>query len=613
MRRKAGKITPEAFFLSAAFWLAPLWLIICLSTLSCRPRGSDAGLLPRPQPGYTAWLEKQSMSAQADKLIAQVSQTGRVWMFSGRGAPVDALLKAAPQWLELSSSQFFGQNFFTRLEADLPLFQRAGVRGLYLGPLGEDQSYWRGGEKSAGEPFGAPLPASLEMDPRLGDEKAFVRLAETAEKAGMELGADLVAGHTSMGPDFFLQARAARGHEGLYAMLELPHNLWDQAPPAPSEWEGRALSPDQIKSFSSQGVLPQSLDRDSRAWGPPSGWAVTGEVLGADGKLRRWLYRYEGDPGRPVFLWQDPAALARKIFSGAIIQHTGFWRIPLAGLRLSSLMGLEPGQTPGKDETQSLAPGLEALNILSGIIHRYGGWALQADPLPVDVVEKVLAGDCDFCREDQTENLLLEAAESGDPSRLAALYKGWLERDVDQRRLARGFNAWERLQVFNSSKSASAGVSSKTQTFNKNNKNFAETVSLSWRLGLPGLAFIAPEELGVSAAAGISPDQDERGELANLLAARAALSLAEGRLIKVVRSGSALALLSSLPQKGYWLVAANFSGAENKISAALPDKCVSAEEAAIRKDLGRFLDDGGRSFTISLDGYEARHVIFYVE
>lgn len=605
------KVLKKGFNGLPSFLVCLTLALLALSLFACRPPKSGAPTIPRPQPGYTAWLEKQSMAAQADKLIAQVSQTERIWMYSGQGAPISALLQAAPQWLELSSLKLPGDPFFSRIERELPQILETGLQGLYLGPLGEDQAHWQLNEKIKLE--GSGLPASLDLDPRLGDEKDFAHLEETVESAGLELGADLLQALSSLGPDFFLQARNAAGHGGLYAMLELPQNLWPELPKASSEWAGEPVSAAQLSALASAGLVPEALYRDRRPWGPKAGWAVTGEVLGIDGKLRRWLYRYEREPQYPVFLWQDPAGLARRIFSAAVIQQTGFWRIPLTGLRLSALMGLEPDdnstQDPAKLHSKGASPGLEALNLLTDQIHRYGGWAMQADPLPLELVELVLAGNCDFCREDFTEELVLKAVKNEDANDLLALYSSWLKKDVDLRRLARGFNAWTRRDSEELSRTNTAAA--KAQSFGE-----AFSLVLAWRLALPGLSFFAPEELGIGAAIARQKSEKElerEQNLKKLLHSRAKMGLAEGKLSKVFGGKSALGVLSTLPKNGFWLMGTNFVKTKERLSISLPQKCKRAFDAATERDLSGNLEDAGQKFLLPLDGYEARHVILYMD
>ncbi|MDE8731452.1 hypothetical protein PZH39_17455, partial [Desulfovibrio desulfuricans] len=90
-----------------------------------------------------------------------------------------------------------------------------------------------------------------------------------------------------------------------------------------------------------RGVVPDQLRRDTLDWATPGGWAVTGEVRGADGQVWRWVYRYSGNALRPVLLWQGPSGQARRVFSASVIQHTGLQQQTLAGIRLEALMGLD--------------------------------------------------------------------------------------------------------------------------------------------------------------------------------------------------------------------------------------------------------------------------------
>lgn len=582
-------------------------LLCCLSSFACRPVKSGTNLLPRPQPAYTAWLEQQSMGRQADKLIAQVSQSEKIWMFSGQGTSVDVLLKAAPQWLEISSATFAGKNFFHDLSGLIPSITQNELKGLYLGSLGEDQSWWSSvdAEKSA-----RILPASLELDARLGEEREYERLAADAERAGLELGANLPAAHTSMGPDFFLQARNVFGHAGLYAMLEVPKNLWDNLPESSGEWDVHAISPLQLETFSRLGMLPSKLYRDDYLWGQPGGWAATGEVQGNDGKMRRWLYRYGQDPKFPVLLWQDPGGLAKKIFSAAIIQQTGFWRLPLTGLRLESLMGLEP-QVPGDqvvpDAPQSYSPGLEALNTLSDQVHRYGGWALQADPLPLPLIELVLAGKCDFCREDETETLLLLALENGSVRELAQLYRHWLDIGLEQKRLARGFKAGDPPESGVRSEKARAGAQAST--------DFRIAAILGWRLGLPGLAFLSPRDCPGLEVRGKFPELDPgwKNDLKKILRMRAKSGLAQGRLVKVQEGSASLGVMSQLPEQGFWFLATNFGEEKERLAVNLPERCKRILDIASGKDLSHLLEEHGQKLVLPLDGYEVRHVILYMD
>ena len=232
-------------------------------------------------------------------------------------------------------------------------------------------------------------------------------MAQRLEPLQIQMGGELPPAATGLGPDFILQARRAARFDGIYAMIAVPQKDWDLLPRLPDEWECLPLRPEAVAQLAQRGLLPDALVRDSLPWATPGGWAATGEVRGADGRIRRWVYRYSGDALRPVLLWQDPSGQARRIFSAAIIRHTGLQQQTLTGLRLEALMGLDVPAGAAEDAAAAqaahpgagdaarfarLTPGLDALDEAAREVHRYGGWAMQDDVLPPSLTPVVLAG-----------------------------------------------------------------------------------------------------------------------------------------------------------------------------------------------------------------------------
>ena len=92
----------------------PAVLLICCLTAACTPpkraahptgvpsAAAAAGNgLPRADPGYLQWLERQSMLGAAPELTAQVSGTERIWRNSSTARRLPVLLPSSP-WLALS-------------------------------------------------------------------------------------------------------------------------------------------------------------------------------------------------------------------------------------------------------------------------------------------------------------------------------------------------------------------------------------------------------------------------------------------------------------------------------------------------------------------------------
>lgn len=438
--------------------LRGLVLLLCLLMTTLLPAGCTAtrpagGVtavrqetrLPRADPGYVQWLERQSMLGAAPLLAGQVSGTERIWSNSAQSKNRSLLLTAAPNWLEIDPYTISASgSILTALENGLPAFlNQLGIGGLYVAPTGERGDIWQ----EAPRVGTADNVTALRFDKALGSDEDMARLRDRLEAAHIQLGGELPPAATGLGPDFILQARHAPRFDGLYAMISVPRDLWGSLPSVPGEWDCLALRPDAVNALQGRGLLPPTLLRQKLNWAEPGGWAATGEVRGTDGQVRRWVYRFADDPQRPVLLWQDPSGQARRVFSAAIIRHTGLQGQALAGLRLEALFGLDvpPPANEGGAASLSdrLTPGYGALTAAAREVHRYGGWAVQADALPPSLLAPVLHMGVDFSRDSLTAPAAEYALLSGNAEPLARLLRQARDNNLDQTRLARGLHGWQ--------------------------------------------------------------------------------------------------------------------------------------------------------------------------
>lgn len=447
-RRSVRGLRPGAVVLLLPLLMAALLLAACTAA---RSRSGDTlavrqeTRLPRADPGYVQWLERQSMLGAAPLLAGQVSGTERIWSNSAQSKNRSLLLTAAPNWLEIDPYTVGAAgSILAGLGGSLPtLLRDLGIGGLYVSPTGERGDIWQEVPRVGT----ADNVTALHFDKAVGSDEDLARLQERLEAAHIQLGGDLPPAATGLGPDFILQARHAPRFDGLYAMISVPRDLWDKLPTVPGEWDCLALRPEAVDALRARGLLPSTLLRQQLDWAEPGGWAATGEVLGTDGQTRRWVYRFADDPQRPVLLWQDPSGQARRIFSAAIIRHTGLQGQALAGLRLEALLGLDVPPPANESGTASLSdrltPGYGALAAASREVHRYGGWAVQADALPSSLLAPVLHMGVDFSRDSLTAPAAEYALLSGDAAPLARLLRQARENGLDQSRLARGLHGWQ--------------------------------------------------------------------------------------------------------------------------------------------------------------------------
>ena len=662
------------------------------SSLRREQAAGSAALLPRADPGYLQWLERQSMLGSTQELTGQVSGTDLIWRNSASARRVPLLLTAAPNWFDVNPhSLATGQPALRALAQpglDAMLTQ-AGFGGLFLAPIGEKGDIWSSHAASA-QPDAASEAGdnitSLRPDPALGLAEDFNRLAEKMDQAHMQMGGELPPAATGLGPDFILQARRASRFDGLYAMMSVPQKDWGILPTTAGEWDCLPLRDSAVAELRKRGIVPDMLRRDSADWATPGGWAVTGEIRGADGLVRRWVYRYSGNALRPVLLWQDPSGQARRVFSAAVIQHTGLQQQTLAGIRLEPLMGLDAqadDQPVNRADAAALVPGIEALESLAGEVHRYGGWAMQDDVLPPSLTRAVLATAVDFSRDSITPAAAGYALLSGDAAPLAALLKASLAAGVDHSRLARGLRDrqyvdWRPLLDLPDGKALVRRAQSLAKGSPESNglpatqaelaaralglddtraarpENTAAMESacmllLSWRMGLPGLTFLSPQDItgalglpqgsgkcasdasgvtllsSASRADGLTGGQTPAPlafgpldtqwnretsfarQIARILQGRKAAGLAGGRLVQISTGApGCVASLSALPGGGYWLLAANFSEKKQHIVCPLP-----ADAQGPARDVlnGQSISMAGRAVEIDLEARQARHVL----
>ena len=400
----------------------------------------DGGSVPRADPGYLQWLEKQSMLADAGKLARIVSGSELPWRSQAAGGKLGILLDAADTWLYVHPSSLLTDGsrpaFRELAEADgLDTLKQAGIRGIFIAPANESGSVWR--EKNDMDRAQTDDdPVSLRFSEHAGNDKDFSQLAGQAEKRHIQLGGDILSPATGVGPDFALAARAMREYPGAYMMVEIPREHWAILPQgqSPDSLEGQPLNREQVAMLSKERLLPPAMARDSLAWiSSPGGWAATGEMRCNDGQLRRWVFRYHKQPARPLLSWEDPSGAAQRMLSGSIIQQVGMLRQALAGIHIDPLFGLDALYNPAQ---RSLEPAPSALHALAREIRRYGGWSIQRDPVPAGLNAQLLDAGVDFIHDNITSPAAEYALLTGDTAPLRALLTQSLH--FDQRRFARG-------------------------------------------------------------------------------------------------------------------------------------------------------------------------------
>ena len=410
-----------------AFALLPVLLLggcLDMRTPVTEAVSAQAPTLPRAHPGYVQWLRRQSLLEQAQAYAAQVSGTPRQWARPADAARISRLLAAAGVWLRLASSSLETDGSALSALAGtqtLSMLRGMGVEGLLLSPLAESGGQWHE------RPTDGRDEISFAPAPGTGTDKELDRLTTAAERAGILTGGSLLPLATGFGPDFFLAARHAPEFTGLYVMLEVPPAFRAPLPPAQEPLALATLTPAQMQQWHGAGLLPPEDSADGRC-----GWAVTGPFTGVDGNERRWLYRWQDSPLRPVLHWSDPSRRAAAIFSAAIIRHTGFRRQTLAMFDAAPLFSSRQAM---QDFASSEAAAF--CNTVARENRNCGGWTLLDTDVPPALLPAVLAAGTDFVRDSAATPAAVVALLTGDTAPLRAALEAQLQAGTDQRRLAR--------------------------------------------------------------------------------------------------------------------------------------------------------------------------------
>lgn len=428
------------------FLLLPLLLVLFLTTCSTRQRKyapkdtpvpeSEQMSMPRADPAYLQYLERQSMLAGSSEMAKVVSGSELAWQ-AGAGSP-EGLLNHADTWLQihpltiLTSSR---NTVFNQLadSSTQPIMREIGAKGLYVAPIQGNGALWA--ENAPSVNTGGDV-VQYDFSRIAGTEQQYRRLMSGMIANNALLGSDLVPAATGLGPDFFLAARNVREYPGVYCMVEIPKTLWNHLPDVTSEWGHAALGQAQVEALNKEGLLPRAMRDEASPLVRMGGWAATSVVRGVDGNNYRWVYRYYQTPEFAVLNWEDPSQSAHRILSGSAVRQVGLQGQAFMGLRFEAFKGLEAAPEGAHAAAFSVEPARTAATTMSREIRRYGGWSwVRDDDLPLNIVRDYLASGVDFMFDSVFSPSGEHALLTGDASLARYMADEALRLKIDMRRL----------------------------------------------------------------------------------------------------------------------------------------------------------------------------------
>jgi maltose alpha-D-glucosyltransferase/alpha-amylase len=379
-----------------------------------------------PSPSYINFLEQNSMLFQADQEASHISGMGVQWQTDfGQPKPTQ-LAQQAPVWLLYYPGSVITKPGASVIGtwADAQLWSAAHEVGIAL--LHTDPVQRAGGIN--GTTFTPTIDGwfdriSLDIAPELGTESDYKQMVSNAAQQQGIIGSDLVPLHSGLGPDFRLAELAYKEYPGLYNMVEIAQKDWGLLP-AVSDPFGHALVPvDAAVQLKQKGYIPgliHSADADPQA-GTWSGWSATPEVVGVDGKTRRWVYLHVFKPAQPAYNWLDPSSAAQRVNFGDSGRHIVDLGTKVLRLDADTFLGLEPqpNSTMASDYLTPLAN--TNTTEMAFEIRKLGGFSYQEFAAPLAQLKQFATNGPDLSYDFFTRAEALVPLITGDvlPLRLA--------------------------------------------------------------------------------------------------------------------------------------------------------------------------------------------------
>jgi trehalose synthase len=447
MTERTGRVRHGRLSIPATACLALAWVTSCSLHSSSGPHPptnqsaeAHATQQQRVSAEYVDWLERRSMLAQGRQLAPLVSGEGMQWRREYASPQPRAVVQKASVWVlgypgavitppEQSVIGTWGDPALWKA------FDEIGIDLLHTGPV----------KRSGGIVRKTYTPTidgwfdriSLEIDPALGTEEDYRRMVAVAEKNGGLIAGDLVPLHTGMGADYLLALRAQGEYPGMYVMVAIHQEDWGLLPPVKDEWQTALVSNDVADELTRRGYIPGRIypaDADP-AVRSSSGWSATGEVLGVDGKLRRWVFLHVFKPGQPVLNWLDPTSAAQQAIAGDLVRTVVDLGAKVVRMDAVPFLGLAP-----RDGTDVAAYYQHPLSILGTdylafMVRKLGGWSFQELNVPFDSLKLYMKEGPDLSYDFYTRTEGLHSLLMRDAALLRLAYGFLLEAGVQPIRL----------------------------------------------------------------------------------------------------------------------------------------------------------------------------------
>lgn len=421
-------------------WARYLLVVLTLgvTTLPGRGQASTKELEQRQPPAaaYVRWLEERSILYQAAQQARKVSGQGVQWQHRyGEPQPREILKKASVWLLDWPGAVITRPGTSVLATWADPqrwaTFEKIGIQLLHIGPVNRAGGIVR--QEYTPSTDGWFDPIALEIDPQLGTEAEYRQLVQHAARHQGLIAGDLVPLHTGTGADFRLAQLAYRDYPGMYTMVEIRKEDWGLLPAVRDPWSTVPIPKDTADQLTRKGYLPGRINNNDAVKNARdlSGWAATGEVVGTDGRARRWVFLHYFKPGQPAVNWLDPSCAGTRAQFGDLTRTIYDLGARVVRLDAVPFLGIEPepGKTLSKHFKHSLS--IVGTNQLAMLTRKLGGWSFHELNIPLTDLKEFTRHGPDLSYDFFTRAQCLHALLMGDAALLRQAYGFLLEAKID--------------------------------------------------------------------------------------------------------------------------------------------------------------------------------------
>ena len=384
---------------------------------------------------HVNWLVEQSMLHAARQRAKLYSGQGRLWQQPfAQTRPRDATALSSV-WFTAYPASIVTREGGTVLEAlgDETLWHtlsKIGIQGIHNGPL--KKSGGLSGTRHTPTIDGNFDRISFEIDPQLGTEAQLQALTRMAAAHNAVIIDDVIPSHTGKGADFRLAEMAYEDYPGLYHMVEIREEDWPLLPDVAEGRDAQNLSPLQVDALRDKHYIVGQLQRVIffEPGVKETDWSTTAEVIGVDGKPRRWVYLHYFKEGQPSLNWLDPTFAAQQMIIGDALHAIDVMGAKILRLDANGFLGVER-KLDGTAWSESHPLSITGNQLLGGAIRKAGGFSFQELNLTVDDIASMSHGGADLSYDFITRPAYQHALLMGDAEFLRLMLREMHRQGID--------------------------------------------------------------------------------------------------------------------------------------------------------------------------------------